>query len=166
MNAMTRPRYRVLICAAIALTTSAALTGCANPVESMIKSSSTSAADSLLSELSGVEVEGIGSTEIPADFPSSVPLPDATPQTALSNTIEGTRSWILHFEEGVNDNVFDALVAELAAGGFAEESSSNLNGAMRIAVYANSEYMVNASLLGTSEDGQILQVMVTENKPS
>lgn len=164
MNGEARPRYRVLVCAVIALTTSVTFTGCANPIESLIESASTSAADSLLSEVTGTDIEGIGSTEIPADFPKTVPLPDATPHAALSHTNEGIRSWIFHFEKGINDDVFDDLTVALAESGFIEESKSDMYGAMRIAVYSNSEYMVNASLLGEAGEDQILQLMVTENK--
>lgn len=162
MNYIALGRRRILAGAGLAFTAALVLTGCANPIESMIESASTSAADSLVSELTGVEVEGLGTGDIPADFPQSVPLPDATPHSALSHTNEGKKIWSLNYKEGANDQVFDDFKAAVVASGFTEDTSSDMLGAMRLAVYTNGELTVNISLLGPPEDEQIMQVLVTE----
>lgn len=161
MNYTAPLSRRLLASVGMVFAASIVLTGCANPVEKLIESATSSATDSLLSELTGVDVE---TAEVPADFPAGVPLPDAKPQVAMSQTQDGARSWILHFEEGINDDVFDSLVAALASNGFVENSSSEMAGAMRIAAYENSEFMVNISLLGSPDESQILQMMVLETK--
>ncbi len=165
MTTITPRRRRMYSCAGLMLAVGITLTGCANPIEGMIESVGTKAADKLVSEATGVEVEGFGSTEIPADFPQGVPLPDATPHTALSHTDEGERSWIIHYQEGIDDQVFDQLVAALTANGFTEDSSSDMPNIMRIAVFTDSVHMVNLGLLGSADEEQILQLMVTTNTP-
>ncbi len=162
MNNMPRSRYRVLICAAIALTTSAVLTGCANPIESLVESASGSAAESLLSEVTGSEIDGLGSIEIPADFPKIVPLPDLELGLVISPTSEGPRTWILHFEKGVNEKVYDDLLADLVANGFIEEQNTDVYGEMRITMHSNSEYMVTTGLIGKTGEDQNLQFTVAE----
>lgn len=150
---------RVLACGGIALAASLALAGCANPVEKLMESATSSATDSLMSDLTGVDVE---TAEIPADFPAEIPLPDAKPTVAMSQTQDGTRNWILHFEEGISDQVFDDLNAALAANGFEADTNSDMPGAMRIATHTGSDHTVNLSLLGSADKTQILQMMVFE----
>lgn len=147
-----------LLCAA-----AFALTACANPVEGIIASTSGAAGDAIVSELSGVDVQGLGSTEVPADLPKIVPLPDIAPQTALSQTSDGAKSWIIHFQEGANDQVFDELKAQAVKNGFTEETSSDVMNVMRMAVLQNEQYQLNMSLLGPSNEEQILQLMVMES---
>lgn len=154
---------RRLAVAGTAVVATLLLAGCANPVEQMLASAGQSAADKIVSEMSGTEVEGLGSSEIPDDFPSVVPLPDATPNTAMASTVDGERSWIIHYQEGIDKASFDTLVTQLSANGFTEESNADIGGAMRIAVFNNADYMVNVSLLGSDDQDRILQLMVTTN---
>ncbi len=144
----------------IALTATFALTSCANPVEKLTESIGYSAADAVVSELSGGKVQGIGATEVPDDFPDSITLPDAGIASAMRHTDGGVTSWIIHFDDSANDAVFDSYIATLSADGFAEELSHEMAGAMRMAHYTNGEYILRVSLLGTADDDQIMQLHV------
>ena len=160
-NTRTTPRRCVAtIGLGVVLTATFALTSCANPVEKITQSIGNTAADKLVSELSGVEVEGFGSNEVPADFPSSIPLPDAGIASAIQHTDAGKTAWIMHFDSSANDSVYEAYISVLAADGFTEELNNEMAGAMRMAHYANDEYQVNVSLLGPADEEQIMQLQV------
>lgn len=160
-------RRHTLSAASIAalLGTTLALTSCANPIQAALDNVTSSAADSFVSELTDGQVQGLGSTEIPADFPQSVPLPDAEVTVAIRHEDEGRVTWMISYDS-VNKSIYDSATAKLASSGFSEESNTDLGGAMRMASFSNSEYDVQISMLGEDDDDQILQMMVLQKNES
>lgn len=153
------PHRRVLAFAGFIFATSLVLTGCANPVEKLVEAATSDApsesTDSPATDSSDLDVEF---AEIPADFPDGVPLPDVKPTSALAQTIEGKRQWIIHFEENVNDQVFEDLQADFIAEGFAEVINSGTDSVMSVSMYENDGYTVSLNLI----EGKIMQLTVME----
>ena len=160
-------RRHALSAASIAalLGTTLALTSCANPIQAALDNVTSSAADSFVSELTDGQVQGLGSAEIPADFPQSVPLPDAEVTVAIRHETEGRVTWMISYE-GADKTIYDSVTAKFASSGFTEESNTDLGGAMRMASFSNNEYSVQISMLGADEDDQILQVSVLQKNES
>lgn len=88
------------------------LTGCANPIESLIQGGVNKAAEGFLEQATGGEFK-LGGTDLPDGFPSEVPLPNGT--LAQSLTIDGT--YTLAFE--VDETEVDGFLKTLESKGFA-----------------------------------------------
>lgn len=157
-----RVSNRPFVLAGLVLSASLLLTSCSNPIENAIGSISSSVADDLVSGSTGTDIEGLGSVDIPDDFPNTVPLPEATPFNAVAVTSDGVRGWMIQYRGNFDNALYDDAVAKIIASGFSEEESSNINGVMNLTLLSNSEHTVNVSLMGPANDERILQIMVTD----
>ncbi len=159
-----RRRGMQLAVCSVALITALALNGCANPIERLVDealsgSSSRTAEDAIKGVPDGV-LPGVGS-DVPSDFPDTVPLPDRKPTTAVRHAEDGNATWALHYHEQDGPAGFEALAQELGARGFIQESDTAMGDQMRVALYADDDHTVSLSLLGEKGD-QILQILVME----
>ena len=95
--------------------------------------------------------------QVPEDFPSSVPLPDATVANGTRmDSADGT-AWTVNFQydSGEPSEVFAAQVEALEDAGFTSDSEFNMgdgSGGMAGALFENDEYTVNVSVIGESND--------------
>ena len=110
------PRRRTLAFLGLPFSTSLVLTGCATPDEKVDES----APSSSTSESTESPEPAVDFPEIPEDFPDGIPLPNVAPASSTADITEGKRYWILYYTEGINDQVFEELQADLAAAGFTE----------------------------------------------
>lgn len=95
--------------------------------------------------------------QIPEDFPSSVPLPDAP--VANGSRMDGTdgMAWTVNFQydSGEPSEVFAAQVQALEDAGFTSESEFNMgdgSSGMSGGLFENDEYTVNVSVIGEPDD--------------
>lgn len=170
---------RITTAAGILLASGLLVTGCANPVESLMENildkavansggqtsdDSTSQQDDDAGSGGTTQIDGLGTAEIPDDFPKSVPLPDLKPYNAVGMTIDGQRSWMIQYQGNFDDAIFDAMIADLKANGFNEDESSNLQDVMRIALFTDAEFYVNVSMMGPPDEDRLMQIMVAQNQ--
>ncbi|HEY6799621.1 MAG TPA: hypothetical protein VI121_03190 [Agromyces sp.] len=109
------------------------LTGCfGNPVEDLVNRGVEDAVEGA----TGGELSLGG--ELPADFPTSVPLVDGTIGVAAG--AGGAEGWVVVITSSAGDPVADAAAA-LEAAGFTEETTVSGAG-MGAKVFSNAEYLV------------------------
>jgi predicted small secreted protein len=114
-----------------------ALTGCSNLIEGAIGNIVEGGIDKIIGDEAGfnIDVDGDGITintedgkvnigsgsSLPADFPSSVPLPKTGKLTA---TVEVSTGWALHFE-GVSEADLLTYMSEVERQGFTRQPGSS-----------------------------------------
>lgn len=118
---------------AIALALGIGATGCSNPVEDLVEQAVEDASGGdvdINTDDGSVEVETDegstqigGDVELPADFPSVVPLPDGTLTSATVSSGTYTLSY-----QGVDKPGSDGLRAEIMASGFEEVTVTESEG--------------------------------------
>lgn len=149
----------------IALVAALALTGCTNPlqgaIDEIVGSQASSAADKIVEKMTNGEVQGLGSSEVPADFPASVPLPDRQPTSAVRIANDDGISWMIQFAETSGPAETESLGGELVARGFTEDSNTSFGDAMSVALYTNADLTVSISTLGDDGD-RVLQILVMQ----
>lgn len=132
---MTTPdtRTRAVLAIAIAGMTATLFTGCfANPVEDLVNQG----VEDAIEGATGGDVSLDG--EVPADFPTSVPLIDG--DVTFGAGAGGSEGWIVMITSTAADPVADAA-AKLEAAGFTQDTE--LSGAGAAAqVYTNGEFLV------------------------
>ena len=132
---------RVAIAVAIAGVTAALLTGCfGNPAEELVNRSVEDAVEGA----TGGDVSLGG--ELPADFPTSVPLVDG--DISLAAGAGGAEGWVVVITSSAADPVVDAAAA-LEGAGFTEDTAVTGAG-VGAKVYSNAEYLVFVAGGGTT----------------
>lgn len=132
---------RASIAVAIAGVTATLLTGClGNPVEELVQRG----VEGAVEEATGGDVSLGG--ELPAGFPTSVPLVDG--DISLAAGAGGTEGWVVVITSSAAEPVADAAAA-LEAAGFAVDTSVAGAG-MGATVYSNAEYIVLVAGEGTT----------------
>jgi hypothetical protein len=117
----------------IAAISATLLTGCfGNPVEDLVNRG----VEDAIEGATGGDVSLGG--ELPADFPTSVPLIDGTIGVAAGTG--GADGWVVVITSSASDPVADAASA-LEAAGFTEDTTVSGAG-MGAKVYSNAEYLV------------------------
>jgi hypothetical protein len=155
---------RVAVCV-FALATALTLSGCVNPFQNVVEGLAGQdlphGAGETLKEMTDGGVPGFGSSEVPADFPAGIPLPDAKPMNAVRYTEANVVSWALQYRDDIGSSAVETLGKELVAQGYAEDSNTALGTQMVVAIYSNDDYTVTLSTLG--EDGdRLLQILVMQ----
>ena len=124
---------RAAIAVAIAGITASLLTGCfGNPVEDLVNRG----VEDAIEGATGGDVSLGG--ELPADFPTSVPIIDG--DISLAAGAGGTEGWVVVLSTSASDPVAEAAAA-LEAAGFTEDTTVSGAG-MGAKVYSNAEYLV------------------------
>lgn len=124
---------RAAIAVAIAGITASLLTGCfGNPVEDLVNRG----VEDAIEDATGGDVSLGG--ELPADFPTSVPIIDGDISVAAG--AGGTEGWIVVITSSASDPVAEAASA-LGGAGFTEDTTVSGAG-MGAKVYSNAEYLV------------------------
>lgn len=132
---------RSAIAVAMAGVTAILLTGCiGNPVENLVQQGVEDAVEGA----TGGEVSLGG--ELPADFPTSIPLVDG--DISLAAGAGGTEGWVVVITSSATDPVADAAAA-LEGAGFAEDTAVTGAG-VGAKVYSNTEYLVLVAGEGTT----------------
>lgn len=138
---------RAATAVAIAAIAATLFTGCfGNPVEDLVNRG----VEDAIEGATGGEVSLGG--ELPADFPTSVPLVDGTVGVAAG--AGGAEGWVVVITSSTADPVADAAAA-LEAAGFTEDSTVSGAG-MGAKVYSNAEYLVLVA-----GDGETVSYTVT-----
>lgn len=162
-TAAVRRRLAAASLAAITAAGGLALTACSNPVQDLLEGATAgqlpSAASEIVEQATDGAVSGVGSSEVPDDFPAIVPLPSGKPVSAVRYADEGKLHWMLQYRDLDGEREVTRIADELLRNGFAEDSSSGFGGAVHVALYSSDEYTVSLGLLGEAGD-QILQLMV------
>ncbi len=150
---------------ALAVAAALALTGCVNPIQGVldkvVEAQAPAAADKLVEGLTGGAVQGIGSAEVPADFPAGIPLPEGTPAQAVRLEQENGANWVLQYHGDYTVADAEAIADELLAQGYTEDGKGSLSEGMHVGLYTGDEYVVSVGLLGDA-DSRILQIMVMQ----
>lgn len=124
---------RAAIAVAIAGITASLLTGCfGNPVEDLVNRG----VEDAIEDATGGDVSLGG--ELPADFPTSVPIIDGDISVAAG--AGGAEGWIVVVTSSASDPVAEAASA-LEGAGFTEDTTVSGAG-MGAKVYSNAEYLV------------------------
>ncbi|HET8778900.1 MAG TPA: hypothetical protein VFM66_02415 [Agromyces sp.] len=124
---------RAATAVAIAAISATLLTGCfGNPVEDLVNRG----VEDAIEGATGGDVSLGG--ELPADFPTSVPLIDGTIGVAAGTG--GADGWVVVITSSASDPVADAAAA-LEGAGFTEDTTVSGAG-MGAKVYSNAEYLV------------------------
>ena len=132
---------RAAIAVAMAGVTATLLTGCfGNPVENLVQQGVEDAVEGA----TGGDVSLGG--ELPADFPTSVPLVDG--DISLAAGAGGAEGWVVVITSSASDPVADAAAA-LEEAGFAEDTTVTGAG-VGAKVYSNAEYIVFVAGEGTT----------------
>ena len=132
---MTTPdtRTRAVLAIAIAGMTATLFTGCfANPAEDLVNQG----VEDAIEGATGGDVSLDG--EVPADFPTSVPLIDG--DITFGAGAGGSEGWIVMITSTAADPVADAA-AKLEAAGFTQDTELSGSGAAA-QVYTNGEFLV------------------------
>jgi len=138
---------RAATAVAIAAIAATLFTGCfGNPVEDLVNRG----VEDAIEGATGGEVSLGG--ELPADFPTSVPLVDGTVGVAAG--AGGAEGWVVVITSSTADPVADAAAA-LEAAGFTEDTTVSGAG-MGAKVYSNAEYLVLVA-----GDGETVSYTVT-----
>jgi hypothetical protein len=129
------------------------LTGCfQNPLEAAVEGAIKKAVESELAE-SGAEFDYGTNVDLPADWPSSVPIPDGDLITALSS--EGTHSIVITV---ASVEAAEAGVQKILDSGFSVEYEQTMAEGMRSWGLVNAEYMVMYLYI---DDGESVNVNMT-----
>lgn len=137
------------------------VSGCANPIDSIKEKVVTEVGEKIVGEMAdGADIEMGPTSKVPSDFPAGIPLPSGELGAAVS-TKQETTVWILHYTVKDGTKQFEDYRTAITAKGFEEVTWSDFGG-MKMGGFENDSYSVNISLLGTDEEGTIMQVMVTE----
>lgn len=132
---------RAAIAVAIAGITASLLTGCfGNPVEDLVNQGVEDAVEGA----TGGDVSLGG--ELPADFPTSVPILDGDINVAAG--AGGTEGWVVVITSSATDPVAEAAAA-LEGAGFTEDTTVS-GGGLGAKVYSNAEYLVMIAGEGTT----------------
>ena len=132
---------RAAIAVAIAGVTATLLTGCfGNPVEDLVQRG----VEGAVEDATGGEVSLGG--ELPAGFPTSVPLVDG--DISLAAGAGGVEGWVVVITSSAAEPVADAAAA-LEGAGFTEDTAVTGAGA-GAKVYSNAEYLVFVAGEGTT----------------
>lgn len=110
-----------------------------------------------ISNSDGEFAADFGSAEVPADFPSDVPLPDLPLTVASSATTGGQKAWTLLYE-GATAADFDAYVDTLKNSGSAESITSIDEATVRAQTFAIGEREITVTLV----PDQGMSVLVAE----
>lgn len=132
---------RAAIAVVIAGITATLLTGCfGNPVEDLVNRG----VEDAVEDATGGDVS-IGG-ELPADFPTSVPIIDG--DISLAAGAGGADGWVVVITSSASDPVAEAAAA-LETAGFTEDTTVSGAG-MGAKVYSNAEYLVLVAGEGTT----------------
>lgn len=132
---------RSAIAVVIAGVTATLLTGCfGNPVEDLVQQG----VEEAVEDATGGDVSLGG--ELPADFPTSVPLVDG--DISLAAGTGGAEGWVVVITSSASDPVADAASA-LEGAGFTEDTAVTGAG-VGAKVYSNAEYIVLVAGEGTT----------------
>jgi len=103
--------------------------------------------------------------ELPDDFPSDVPTPDAEPQACTSTSIpEGGSTWSVSYSSS-DEGAFDEYRTALEDADFEVEgelSASDSDGTFSSVTATNDDYTVNITNVGAGEE-RLINLLVTEN---
>lgn len=103
--------------------------------------------------------------ELPDDFPSDVPTPDAEPQACTSaSSPEGGSTWSVSYSSS-DEGAFDVYQNELLDAGYEVEgelSASDDDGSFSSVTATNDDYTVNITNVGAGEE-RLINLLVTEN---
>lgn len=135
--------------------------GCANPIDSIKEKVVTEVGEKIVGEMAdGADIELGPTSTLPSDFPAGIPLPTGELGAAVS-TKQDTMAWILHYTVKDGAKQFDDYRGAITGQGFNEVTWSDFGG-MKLGGFENDTYSVNISLLGSDEEGTVMQVMVNE----
>ncbi|MCS0498463.1 hypothetical protein [Protaetiibacter mangrovi] len=146
-----RTTTRGALAATLLLPLALALTGCANPIEQLIESGTGTQIDTdgdggFTIETDDGAVQVGGSTELPADFPGELPLPDGT----LLSTVTAEGQWSLSYD-GVSAGSAEEILAYLDANGFEQLALTQTADACQF-TYQSDQWVVTG-LWGSGESG-------------
>jgi hypothetical protein len=142
---------RAAIAVAIAGITASLLTGCfGNPVEDLVNRG----VEDAIEGATGGDVSLGG--ELPADFPTSVPIVDG--DISMAAGAGDAEGWVVVLTSSASDPVAEAAAA-LEAAGFTEDTTVSGAG-MGAKVYSNAEYLVLVA-----GEGETLSYTVTPQVP-
>jgi hypothetical protein len=146
-----RTTTRGALAATLLLPLALALAGCANPIEQLIESGTGTQIDTdgdggFTIETDDGTVQVGGSAELPADFPSELPLPDGT----LLSSVTAEGQWTLTYED-VSAEEVDELIGYFTDDGYEQLVMTTATDGRQF-VYQNAQWSVSG-LWGVSESG-------------
>lgn len=123
MRSTAKKLTRTTATLAIALAATLTLSGCfGNPIENLVKEGVNGA----IKQATGADVD-LGGQEIPADFPSQIPIVDGTVEFAASVTVDGRKVWTVRLKVS-NPDIFKEIQAGMIGAGFTETVSGGTMG--------------------------------------
>ncbi len=148
----------VIVSAAVIVGASA----CSNPLRDLQEKVVETGIEKIIESGSGLDGVDFSGAELPANFPSAVPLPDAKLAGSFHLTEDGVTTWALTYQSESPEIVAD-YVAQLERAGYSEESSGAMGGIIGVAIYRDDAHMVSVTHVQDDTES-MLQVLVQEQK--
>lgn len=140
----------------------AGASACGNPLRDLQEKVVESGIEKIIESGTGVEGVDFSGAELPANFPSDLPLPDEELRASFHLTENGVTTWTLSYQSE-RAEAFAAYVSQLESSGFSEQTSGALGDLMDLVMYTNDAYSVSVMSL-TDDTESMLQVIVQERE--